>query len=110
MHKSLSVECSSIFFPKDFSECAIVVFRPLAQAASDLVDAMVSYAKRITYADFFEEIAGRNPRWSGFYGRGMALVRLFHPNREAFSICWSLLDKPLALQLTMYYAPTVSWL
>ncbi|MFT7389763.1 MAG: hypothetical protein ACI8VC_003035 [Candidatus Endobugula sp.] len=45
---------------------------------------MVSYAKRITYADLFEEIAGRNPlRW-GFYGRCMKLVRLFHQDRGVF--------------------------
>lgn len=56
----------------------------IAQAAGDLVDAMVSYAKRMTYADFFEEIAGRNPLQCSFCGRGMELVRLFHPDRGVF--------------------------
>ena len=56
----------------------------IAQAAGDLVDAMVSYAKWFTYADFFEEIAGRNPLRCGFCGRGMELVRLFHPDRGVF--------------------------
>jgi len=32
------------------------------------VDAMVSYAKRITYAEFFEEIAKRNPLEWKFLG------------------------------------------
>jgi hypothetical protein len=45
---------------------------------------MVSYAKRFTYADFFEEVAGRNPLRCDFCGRGMELVRLFHPDRGVF--------------------------
>ena len=56
----------------------------IAQVAGDLVDAMVSYAKRVAYADFFEEIAGRNPLQCCFCGRGMELVRLFHPDRGVF--------------------------
>jgi hypothetical protein len=41
------------------------VFEVIARVAGDLVDAMVSYV-------------------SGFFGRGMELVRLFHPDRGLF--------------------------
>ena len=53
-------------------------------AAVDLVDAMVSYVNRIDYADFFEEVAKRNPLKCCFCGAGMELVRLFHPDRCLF--------------------------
>jgi hypothetical protein len=59
-------------------------YEVIAQAAGDLVDAMVSYAKRISYAEFFEEIAGLNPLTCVFCGRGMELVQLFHPKRGVF--------------------------
>ena len=58
--------------------------RVIAQAAGDLVDAMVSYAKRVSCADFFEEIAGRNLLQCHYCGKGMELARLFHPDREVF--------------------------
>ena len=50
----------------------------------DLVDAVVSYVKRIDYAVFFEEVAKRNPLKCCFCGEGMELVRLFHPDRGLF--------------------------
>ncbi len=59
-------------------------YEVIAQVTGDLVGTMVSYVKRVTYADFFEEIAGRNPLQCGFCGRGMELVRLFHPDRGVF--------------------------
>ncbi|MFT5756836.1 MAG: hypothetical protein ACI9LM_001561 [Alteromonadaceae bacterium] len=36
-------------------------YEVIARVAGDLVDAMVSYVNRLRYADFFEEVAGRNP-------------------------------------------------
>ena len=59
-------------------------YEVIARVAGDLVDAMVSYVKRINYADFFEEVAKRNPLKCGLCGRGMELVRLFHPDRGLF--------------------------
>jgi hypothetical protein len=56
----------------------------IAKVAGDLVDAMVSYAKRITYAEFFEEVAKRNPLECKFCGNEMELTRLFHPVRGLF--------------------------
>ena len=56
----------------------------VAKAAGDLVDAMVSYAKRINYAEFFEEVAKRNPLKCELCGRGMELVQLYHPDRGMF--------------------------
>ncbi len=52
--------------------------------AGDLVDAMISYVKRIAYAEFFEEVAKRNPLKCDFCGGMMELVRLTHPNRGLF--------------------------
>lgn len=59
-------------------------YEVVAGAAGDLVDAMVSYAKRINYAEFFEEVAKRNPLKCRFCGRGIALVQLYHPDRGVF--------------------------
>ena len=56
----------------------------IARVAGDLVDAMVSYAKRLTYSEFFEEVAKRNPLKCPFCGRGMELVKLYHPDRGLF--------------------------
>ena len=54
-------------------------FEVIAKAAGDLVDAMMSDIKRISYAEFFEEVAGRNPLTCKYCGGGMELVRLSHP-------------------------------
>ena len=59
-------------------------YEVIARVAGDLVDAMVSYVKRIAYADFFEEVAKRNPLKCIFCGNELELVRLFHPNRGLF--------------------------
>lgn len=59
-------------------------YEVVAKAAGDLVDAMVSYAKRINYAEFFEEVAKRNPLKCKLCGRGMELVQLYHPDRGMF--------------------------
>jgi hypothetical protein len=59
-------------------------YEVIARVAGDLADAMVCYIKRITYADFFEEVAKRNPLTCRFCGRGMELLRLFHPRRGVF--------------------------
>ena len=59
-------------------------YEVIARVAGDLVDAMISYVKRIGYADFFEEVAKRNPLKCSFCGAGMELVRLFHPDRGLF--------------------------
>ena len=59
-------------------------YEVIARVAGDLVDAMVSYVKRITYADFFEEVAKRNPLKCSFCGAEMELVQLYHPNRGLF--------------------------
>lgn len=58
-------------------------YEVIARVAGDLVDAMVSYVHRITYADFFEEVAKRNPLKCNC-GAGMELVRLYHPDRGLF--------------------------
>lgn len=59
-------------------------YEVIARVAGDLVDAMACYAKRITYAEFFEEVAKRNPLRCTFCGNEMELVRLFHPARGLF--------------------------
>lgn len=59
-------------------------YEVIARSAGDLVDAMVSYIKRITYAELFEEVAKRNPLKCQFCGVGMELVRLYHPDRGLF--------------------------
>lgn len=59
-------------------------YEVVAKAAGDLVDSMVSYAKRINYAEFFEEVAKRNPLKCKLCGRGMELVQLYHPDRGMF--------------------------
>ena len=59
-------------------------YEVIALVSGDLVDAMISYVKRIGYADFFEEVAKRNPLKCSFCGAGMELVRLFHPDRGLF--------------------------
>ena len=59
-------------------------FEVIAKAAGDLVDAMKSGIKRIRYAEFFEEVAGRNPLTCKYCGRGMELVRLSHPKYGVF--------------------------
>jgi Putative transposase/Transposase zinc-binding domain len=41
-------------------------YEVIARMAGDLVDAMVSYVKRLTYVDFFEEVAKRNPLTCNF--------------------------------------------
>ena len=59
-------------------------YEVIARVAGDLVDAMVSYIKRITYAELFEEVAKRNPLKCQFCRAGMELVRLYHPDRGLF--------------------------
>lgn len=59
-------------------------YEVIARVAGDLVDAMVSYANRMTYREFFEEVAKRNPLQCRFCGKGMELVRLYHPDRGLF--------------------------
>jgi len=59
-------------------------YEAIAKAAGDLVDAMISYVKRITYAELFEEVAGRNPLRCRYCKKGMELVRLYHPDRGVF--------------------------
>jgi hypothetical protein len=59
-------------------------YEVIARVAGDLMDAIISYVKRIGYADFFEEVAKRNPLKCSFCGAGMELVRLFHPDRGLF--------------------------
>ncbi len=53
-------------------------------AAGDLVDAIMSYTKRISYVELFEEVADRNPLKYVFCGRGMELVQLSHPKHGVF--------------------------
>ncbi len=59
-------------------------YATIARLAGDLVDAMISYTQRISYAAFFEEVTGRNPLQCRHCGRGMELVRLYHPARGVF--------------------------
>jgi hypothetical protein len=59
-------------------------YEVIARVAGDLVDAMVSYAKRLTYSELFEEVAKRNPLKCKFCGKGMELVKLYHPDRGLF--------------------------
>ncbi|PCS22356.1 hypothetical protein BTN49_2085 [Candidatus Enterovibrio escicola] len=56
----------------------------IAMAAGDLVDAIMSYTKRISYVELFEEVADRNPLKYVFCGRGMELVQLSHPKHGVF--------------------------
>ncbi|WP_150141133.1 hypothetical protein [Candidatus Enterovibrio escicola] len=56
----------------------------ITKAAGDLVDAMMSYTKRINYVEIFEEVTGRNPLKCVFCGRGMELVRFFHRKPSVF--------------------------
>ena len=56
----------------------------IVEVTGDLVDAVVSYVKRIDYAAFFDEVAKRNPLTCCFCGSVMELVRLFHPDRGLF--------------------------
>ena len=58
----------------------------IAKVAGDLVDAMMSDIKRISYADFFEEVAGRDPLTCKYCGGEMALVGLSLPKYGVFSI------------------------
>ncbi len=48
------------------------------------MDAMMSYVKRISYADLFAEVAKRNPLLCSFCGKEMDLVQLYHPSRGVF--------------------------
>jgi Putative transposase/Transposase zinc-binding domain len=59
-------------------------YEVIAGVAGDLVDAMVSYVNRITYIDFFAEVAKRNPLMCKHCGAGMDLVRCYHPDRGVF--------------------------
>ncbi len=59
-------------------------YATIVRLAGDLVDAMISYTQRISYAAFFEEVTGRNPPQCRHCGRGMELVRLYHPARGVF--------------------------
>ncbi len=44
----------------------------------------MSYSKRISYVEFFEEVTGRNPLKYVFRWRGMELVRISHPKHGVF--------------------------
>ena len=59
-------------------------YEEIARIAGDLVDTMLSYVNRLRYADFFEEVAGRNPLACQYYGDQMELTRLFHPLKGFF--------------------------
>ena len=59
-------------------------YEVIARITGDLVDAMVSYVNRLRYADFFEEVAGRNPLSCAYCGEEMELTRLFHPVKGFF--------------------------
>ena len=56
----------------------------IARIAGDLVDAMVTFVNRLTYANFFEEVAERNPFKCPHCGEIMELTRLFHPLKGFF--------------------------
>ena len=90
MPRHLLVEWFSTFFPKSSKGDlqATTTFRKwhdvIVGVTGDLVDAVVSYVKRIDYAVFFEEVAKRNPLKCCFCGEGMELVHLFHPDRGLF--------------------------
>ena len=59
-------------------------YEEIARVAGDLVDAMVSYVNRLRYADFFEEVSGRDPLSCQYCGDQMELTRLFHPLKGFF--------------------------
>lgn len=56
----------------------------ITRVAEDLVDAMVSFVNRLTYAQFFEEVAERNPLKCQCCGEIMELTRLYHPLKGLF--------------------------
>ncbi|PCS23668.1 hypothetical protein BTN49_0637 [Candidatus Enterovibrio escicola] len=70
--------------PKGFQRVRYYALQVTARAAGDLVDAMISYTKRISYVEFFEEVAGRNPLKCVFCGKGMELVRFSYPKNGVF--------------------------
>ena len=51
----------------------------IADLLGDMVDKIISYAERITYAKFFEEVAGRNPLNCTHCGNKMELWQIWHP-------------------------------
>lgn len=51
----------------------------IAALLGDMVDKIISYAERVTYAKFFEEIAGRNPLNCTHCGNKMELWQIWHP-------------------------------
>jgi hypothetical protein len=67
-------------------------FEIIARVAGDLIDATVSYAKRIRYADFFEELVSRNPLLCRNCGHEMELWQLYHPDK---GVIWDLQDRLL---------------
>ncbi|PCS23406.1 hypothetical protein [Candidatus Enterovibrio escicola] len=49
-----------------------------------MLDAMMSYTKRINYVELFEEVEGYNSLKYVFFGRDMELVLLSHPKHGVF--------------------------
>jgi hypothetical protein len=65
-------------------------FEIIARVAGDLIDATVSYAKRIKYEDFFEGVVSRNRLLCRNCGHEMELRQLYHPDK---GILWDLQDR-----------------
>ncbi|WP_155068188.1 hypothetical protein [Piscirickettsia salmonis] len=49
-----------------------------------MVDAMIPYITRLTYAQLFEEVAKRNPLRCSFCGSLMELWQLYHSSKGVF--------------------------
>uniref|UniRef100_UPI0039F738DD hypothetical protein n=1 Tax=Piscirickettsia salmonis TaxID=1238 RepID=UPI0039F738DD len=63
----------------------------IAKSAGDMVDAMIPYVRRLTYAQLFEEVAKRNPLQCSFCGSLMELWQLYHPSKGVF---YDIFDPP----------------
>ncbi|MDC0534916.1 hypothetical protein OAO18_03790, partial [Francisellaceae bacterium] len=56
------------------------LYTKIADVAGDLVDRMLSVS-RVSYAQFFEEVANRNPLVCRYCGQLMELWQLIHPDK-----------------------------
>jgi len=66
--------------PKKFKKW----FETIARVAGDLIDATISFSKRVLYRNFFKEISGRDPYKCRYCGGEMELVQLYHPDKGMF--------------------------